>query len=238
MLDVMMRGLTVEGQQRKQVVDVVNPALIAGRCAGGVVLASSPLGMHRSNLRYQLLNRFVQPFPNVLVSSSGDYSDFQQLRLRLIAKSHKAKVYDRTKRGDAQEVASTLAQTCYERRNKGDPYLIEGVVAGVDTDGSSQLFYIDKFGNLIEMDYICTGFALMICPPYIDKVKKEKMTFQEVRDMLVVCFKTLNARNVVALEEVDFAYLTKDGAKFETEKIRIKWDYEINLKKEQFMSTK
>ena len=216
---------------------ITNPSFIAMKCKEGIVIATSPLGQIHDKLQHKNVNRFLQISDNVVVCTSGDYSDFQMISKVLKEDAHKSQVYKGAKKAKPAEVASHLAHLCYEKRNKQDPYFVQAVVAGINSKGTSELHYVDLYGNHFENPYICSGFSLMICPPIIDRVYNENISFAQAKDLLITCFKALIARHVSSIDEVDFAFLSSQGVKYENERVRIKYDYETCIKKEDFMST-
>lgn len=218
--------------------EVAAPGLIGLCCAEGVVLATSPVALLHDTLKFKNVQRFIAPTDNLVITTSGDYSDFQHLQKIIISHLHKKQVYWGNKKADVKKVAAQLAHMCYEKRNEQDPYFIEAVVAGLDSEGKNQLYYVDKFGNFFENKFICTGFALYICPVIIDRNFNEKMGFKESKELLISCFKAIAARYTGSLDVVDFAFLGKEGVKFEREVVKLKYDYESYTHKEDFMNVK
>ena len=216
--------------------EIANPSLIALKYSKGIVFATVPIGVIGNNIRYKNIDRFINVSNNVIVSSSGDYSDFQELARILQEKSHKAQVYSGKREASVDDIANNIAHMCYEKRDKQDPYYLQAIVGGVKND-EKKLFYVDMYGNIFQDKYICTGFSLMICPPIIDRCYKEDMTLEEAQDLLVKCFQALVARQTIIADVVSFAIVNKDGCQFEKRRISIKYDFESYINKEQFMKT-
>lgn len=101
----------------------------------------------------------------------------------------------------AKNEVNFLANLCYERRNKVDPYWIEGVVAGYK-DGERYLGYADLYGTYLENDFICTGYARYLCGHIIKTKWHKDCSLEEALSILTECFSALFARCCPATESL------------------------------------
>ena len=104
------------------------------------------------------MSRFEKITDNVVIASSGEYADFQEVCRRLRKVTNEAALYDDNCGISAKELTNYLAHICYEKRNNFNPYYNSTVIAGHE-NGQPVLASVDLFGTLIKKDYVVTGFA-------------------------------------------------------------------------------
>lgn len=75
--------------------------------------------------------------------------------------------------------------------------MIEGIIGGV-YKGENFLSYTDLYGNYYEDNYICTSFARYICPTIIDRYYSPNLNYEQIKELIVACFKVIYARYKLA----------------------------------------
>lgn len=143
------------------------PCSIALMCKEGIVFGANPITRSGSSLRATNVDRFTQIGKNLILTGSGDFSDFQKITEILDGQWYKESVYGDETEADVVKYAHYLANLCYAKRNKIDPFLVNGALGGFDAEGKPRLYYVDQFGMLFEKDYITTGFGNYMLPALI-----------------------------------------------------------------------
>lgn len=121
-------------------------------------MATHPSLRRGSSLKNNLVERFSNFCPNMLFSASGDYSDYQQLSELLTKEWERQHLYGEMGEANVKEFGSYLANLCYEKRNKIDPYIVESLIGGIQNN-ESYLACCDLYGNYYESDFIASSFA-------------------------------------------------------------------------------
>lgn len=134
-------------------------------------------------------------------------------------------MYGSQKQADPEEFAQYLAAMCYSKRNKVDPFFVEGILAGVK-NGVKTLTMVDLYGSKYSDKYLTTSFSRSIATPIIDASYNEDMTANQIKLILVDCFKAILARHKNMTNNLVFILVTENGIYEEKEKIEVKFDYE------------
>lgn len=149
-------------------------------------------------------------------------------------KCHNHRVHGHSNTVDPRDYSSYLAAKCYKMRNKGDPFYVEAVVAGIK-DAQPYLCCVDLYGNQYQDNYITTGIARMLCPTIIDRIYTPNISVAEARDLLLQCFQALYARYSLADREVVLCSVTESGVQEERAIIDIPYNYRGYIHKEDIM---
>lgn len=102
--------------------------------------------------------RYEKVADNVLITASGEYSDFQEVTKKLKNMTRQSDIFDDGVKFSAKDYANYLASICYKKRNEMNPYFNSIVIAGYEQN-ESVLASVDLYGNYIKKDYVVTGFA-------------------------------------------------------------------------------
>ena len=99
----------------------------------GVMLAADTLASYGSMARYKDMRRLSKVGDNCLIGASGEISDFQQLQ-RMLEEVHQDDVnMDDGYVKSPKEVHNYLRAILYQKRNKGNPYWNQLLIAGCDS---------------------------------------------------------------------------------------------------------
>jgi 20S proteasome subunit beta 7 len=107
---------------------------------------------------------------------------------------------------------------CYQRRNKVDPFYIEGVVAGVEKDGRRYLGYADLYGTYLETEYVTTSYSRHLCGHIINTQWHKDCDLETALRVLEVCFKALFVKNCTARENLSVVVIDRNGIRTDTKK--------------------
>lgn len=213
-------------------VEVFTSSIIGFKCKSGILIAYNPNALRGSHLKYRNVNKITSIAPNLMFSSTGDHSDFQKVSSILKKEWHRLSTYGDAQKANPSEFGSYLANQCYKKRNKSDPFYLSAILGGV-FNGENYLSMVDLYGNYLEHDYITTGLARMMGPVLIDKEYRTDMTFEELKPLVLKVFKVLHAKNKLVTNEVVLAYQTEDKMWQEKEEISISYSYKGFLNQEK-----
>lgn len=79
--------------------------------------------------------------------------------------------------------------------------MVEAVLGGV-YKGENYLAYADLYGNYYESDYIVTSFARYLCPTLIDRYYNKDCTYEQIKEVILICFKAIYSRFKLANDQV------------------------------------
>jgi 20S proteasome subunit beta 7 len=113
---------------------------------------------------------------------------------------------------------------CYAKRNKADPFYIEGILAGVK-DGHKTLTFVDLYGTKFTDKYIATSFARSIASPIIDASYKDNISANDAKKIIIDSFKALIARHKLFSRSLVLVLVTEDGIFEDKVEIAAKYDY-------------
>lgn len=164
---------------------------------------------------FKNVKRFHNIDKHTVFAASGELSDFQYICSLLDDLHRQEFVYDDKHEYGPQSYGKYVANLCYQRRNKGDPYYIEGVVGGFK-DGKRYLGYTDYFGTYLENDFILTGFARHLCGHILNTRWNPEVDQQTAISIIQECFKALYARNCPA--EADLRIVVINDKEITTDK--------------------
>jgi 20S proteasome alpha/beta subunit len=184
----------------------------------GVVLAyNNCLTQYGMHLFDKVQRHFVVD-KNIVFSSSGEFSDYQDLCSELDKLDRTARVNDDKHRYSPKDYAQYISSMCYKQRNKADPYYLEGVVAGLDKKGGRFLGFVDLYGTFLELDYVTTGFARHLCGHIINSTWNADCDLQTALNVLEQCFKALFVKNCPAREEMAVVVIDQSGIRTDVKK--------------------
>eukprot|EP01015_Nassula_variabilis_P011968 TRINITY_DN1969_c0_g1_i4.p1 TRINITY_DN1969_c0_g1~~TRINITY_DN1969_c0_g1_i4.p1 ORF type:complete len:228 (-),score=35.44 TRINITY_DN1969_c0_g1_i4:55-738(-) len=195
----------------------------------GVILASDTLLSYGSMAKFRDVRRAEKINDTTAIASSGEYSDFQEV-MRKINNMHQEELNANDNiKFSPSDYTNYLARLCYFKRNKGNPYYMVSVIGGYQ-NGQRYLGYVDLHGTHLEDTHIVTGFATYFCKPLLWNYWKEDQDEQQVKRVLIECFKVLAAKQTTAQARIQFTVIDKNGVRIEeAQDILPKWDFKFTL---------
>lgn len=203
---------------------VTGTSVIGIKYKGGVLLVADTLASYGSMARYKDIRRIKQVGKSTLIGASGEISDFQSV-VELLNGLHQSDVnaddgYTRS----PNEFFNYLRATLYQKRNKGNPFWNQFLVAGYNND-TPFLGYVDLIGTAYEENFIATGYGAYLAIPLIREKWTADMEEAEARALLEECMRVLYYRDCRASNKIIFAKANATGISIE-EPIQISSDWE------------
>jgi 20S proteasome subunit beta 7 len=189
---------------------VTGTTVIGIKYQDGVMLAADTLASYGSLARYKDVRRIQKVGESTLIGASGEISDYQAIMENLEG-IHQSDMnendgYVRT----PSEYFNYLRAVMYQRRNKGDPYYNQLLVAGFKNN-SSFLGYVDMIGTAYEENFISTGFGAYLAIPLIREKWSADMEEGEARALLEDCLRVMFYRDCRASSRIQIAKATAAG---------------------------
>ena len=173
-------------------------------------MASDSVLSYGSSLKFKNVKRIEKITNNMVISGTGEYSDFQEAVRRLKKLEKESSNYDDGIQYSVKEYANYLAQLTYGARNNFNPYFNTFVFAGYEK-GERYLGTVDHLGNYFHKDYALAGFARYFCMPILANEWKKEGTLEEAKQVIFKCFEVLFARDCRENDNIRFAVVDDKG---------------------------
>ena len=93
-----------------------------------------------------------------------------------------------------------------------NPLWCSTVVGGVSKDtGDVFLAVSDLYGTKIEQDFILTGLGSYYCQVLMQNRRRDDMSEQEARELILDCMKVMFYRDKKSIDKVQISTVTKAG---------------------------
>lgn len=205
---------------------VTGTSIIGIKYNGGVMLASDTLASYGSLARYHTFSRLREVNKKTLIGASGEISDFQAIIDDLNNKNQEDTNHEDNFVRNSREYFHYLRTVLYNRRNKGNPYWNQVLVAGFD-DKTQESFLgcVDLIGTSWEEDFIATGYGAYLAIPLIREKWHKDIDEGEARALLEECLRVLFYRDCRASNRIQIAKVNADGVLIsEPYKISTQWE--------------
>ncbi|NXC33769.1 PSB4 protein, partial [Campylorhamphus procurvoides] len=120
----------------------------------GVMLAADTVGSYGSLARFRGLSRLFRVNDSTVLGASGDYADFQYLRLLL-----DQMVIDEELLGDGHSYSPRAIHSSVLYNRHINPLWNTLLIAGCSPGGEGFLGYVDMLGVAFEAPSLATGFG-------------------------------------------------------------------------------
>lgn len=195
-------------------------SLVGIVCKDGVVLAADrkvTLGgqiiAHKNFQKIYKINDYL------LVSIAGQVSD-AQMALRIIAAQLKLKELKSKKRPSIKECANFISSYYFQniRQPSMIPAIVASLVAGVNEDGTSELYNISPDGAIKDIEeYDADGSGMMFIWGLLERQYKKELSLKEGVDLAVEALKSSTQRDAASGCGIDVYTLSKEGIKHAVE---------------------
>ena len=193
-----------------------NTSLVGIVCKDGVVLGADrratagTIVMNKDAKKIHKVNEYLA------ASYTGSVSDIQ-LTNKILPAELRIKELKTKSRPTVKEAANLLAMLVY--RNIRTPSMIPSIVgtlvAGVNEDGSTELYTIEPAGGVEKVKDFDANFSSGM--PYIlgllEREWKPNLTVQQAVDLAVEALKSSTQRDVGSGNGIDVFTITKEGIK-------------------------
>lgn len=193
-----------------------NTSIVGIVCKEGVVLGADRRGTVGTTIYSKNEPKIVKVNDYIVVAGTGVASDIN-LSQRVISAELKLKELKTKTRPSVKECANLLGMLTY--RNIRTPSMIMNVVgmlvAGVDEDGSTELFTVEPAGGVYPVKDYDANFSSGM--PYIlgllERQYKKELSIKEGIELAKECIKSSTQRDVGSGNGIDVFAITKDGIK-------------------------
>ena len=216
----------------------LSPVYVGGSVIGmkfreGIIIACDTRINYGSIAKMMNVNeRCSQINDRTLISSTGEYSDYQEVCRLLKERAQEDSLGAESYLGP-DELANYLSSMHYNRRNKANPFWNNTIIGGLDWENKPTLHSIDQFGTLLKGDYLLAGMAQYFCHAIIHPLyptNYETLERNSAMFMIEDCFRTLFYRDTKAGNKIKFGIMTTvNGEPHYEEVIRelsSEWNYE------------
>ena len=186
--------------------------VIAIKYDKGILIGADTMLKYAGCYWYKGMSRLNKVSDNVIIGSSGDYADLQQMLKKLKDKHDLDCISE-----DYQEFLGPkdylkwLAAVQFNKRMRVDPFWNSHIVAGIDKEtGEKYLGTVDIHGNNYEGNYLCTGIAAYFCKRILSEGVTEETTFEQAKEIINKCFTTLYYRDKFQSDNIELVTI-EDG---------------------------
>jgi proteasome beta subunit len=193
-----------------------NTSLVGIVCKDGVVLGADrrstagSIVMNKDSQKIHKINEYIA------ASYTGGVADIQ-LTNKILAAELRLKELKTKSRASAEESANLLAMLVYKniRTPSMIPSIVGTLVAGINEDGSAELYTIEPAGGIQKVKDFDANFSSGM--PYIlgllERQWKKDLTIQEGVELATESLKASTQRDVGSGNGIDVFTISKDGIK-------------------------
>lgn len=102
---------------------------------------------------------------------------------------------------------------CFTFRSLQNPYYVNVLLAGYDSDVGASLYYIDYIATFHKIEKGAFGYGSYFCLSLMDKLYRPDMSVEEAVDLVDKCIKEIRLRLVVAPQNFIIKIVDKEGAR-------------------------
>jgi 20S proteasome subunit beta 7 len=219
-----------------------NPIYVGGSVIGmkfskGIIIASDTRVNYGSLAKLMNVHdRVTTVNQSTVISSTGEYSDFQEV-VRLLKEKTLEDDLNPVSYLGPDELANYLSAMHYHRRNKMNPFWNHTIIGGLNSKNKPTLYSIDQFGTILKGDYMLAGMAQYFCNAILHpKYPGNYETLERDQALFLIedCFRTLFYRDTRAGNQIKYGILFEENGQVKYEEIvrelKSNWDYERFLK--------
>jgi proteasome beta subunit len=193
-----------------------NTSIVGIVCKDGIVMGGDRRATAGSIIMSKNERKVVSVNDYIVVAGTGVASDIE-LNKRVFSAELKLKELKTKTRPTVREAATLFGMMAY--RNIRNPSMIMSVVgmliAGVNSDGKTELYTIEPAGGVYEVKDYDANFSSGM--PYIlgflERQYRKDLTIKEGVELAKECIKASTQRDVGSGNGIDVFTITKDGIK-------------------------
>lgn len=193
-----------------------NTSLVGLVCKDGVIMGGDKRVTAGSIVVNKEFKKVVPINDYLIASFTGGVAD-AQLTGKIIAAELRLKELKTKVRPTVEEAANLLSNIIYRgiRNPSMIPSIVGMLIAGVNEDGSTELYTIEPAGSVIKVTDYDANFSSGM--PYIlgllERAYKKDMTIKEGVELAKECLKSSTQRDSASGNGIDVFTITKDGVK-------------------------
>jgi proteasome beta subunit len=190
-------------------------------CKDGVVMAGDRRATAGNIVMSKNTPKAVQINDYLVMSATGNASDID-MQKKVIAAELKLKELKTKKRPTVKEAANFSGMVTYRsiRNPSMIPSIVGTLIAGVNIDGTTELYTIEPAGTAMQVEDYDANFGSGM--PYVlgllERQYRKDMTVKEATELAVEAIKSSTQRDTASGSGIDVIIITKDGIKQVIEK--------------------
>ncbi|KAI5173008.1 20S proteasome subunit beta 7 [Nematocida sp. LUAm3] len=216
---------------------VLGTSVLAVKYREGIMVATDMQASYGSYAKYKRVSRIVEISPDILLSSSGEYSNFQELVHSLRLEINPI-LPDEEPLYGPRECFEIVKNHMYEKRNEGQPEKNYHIIAGIEKRPTVHLPYegdasgrflaaVDQLGNFYHGNAIATGIGAHIALPILRLRGREgDISEEEAHSLLISTMTTLVYRDTRASAVIQMAKISREGIEI-SDPITLETNWEI-----------
>ncbi len=191
-------------------------SLVGIVCKDGVVLGADRRATAGTLVVSKKERKVVKINDYIAVASTGTVSDIELFQKVMAAELRLKELRTKT-RPTIKEAANLVGLMFYRniRTPAMIPHIVGTLIAGVDEDGSAELYSIEPAGGVFKVEDYDANFSSGM--PYIlgllERLWKKEVTVQEGVELAAEALKASTQRDVASGNGIDIFTITKDGIK-------------------------
>ena len=191
----------------------VGTSVMAVKYRDGVMVAADTSITYGSMCKVKDARRIVKLNDECVMACSGEMADAQDLEKQLRQKVEEDEIaQDGATFMRPLDYFNFVARQNYQRRLKMNPLWCSTVVGGVDKEtGEPFLGVSDLYGTKLQEDFVLTGLGNYFCQVIMQNRRRDDMSEQEARELILDCMKVMFYRDKKAHDKVQISTITKAG---------------------------
>jgi len=189
--------------------------IVGARCKEGIALASDTLGTAYYLVRSKRVPKVFKLEERIGAAVSGSSGDVQSLvnTLRVEANLYRLSHGHPISTKSLAQVASNLLHG-----RRGFPYMVEGVISGIDSDGP-RLYFLDPVGGKLEEEkFASAGTGSTVAYGVLEQNYREGMKLEEGAKLVTQSIKIAIERDAATGEKTIVALIDERGYRELSEK--------------------
>jgi len=203
-------------QELKNNILKTGTSLVGIKCMDGAVMASDrKMTLGGKIIAHKNFQKIYRVNDYLLISIAGQVSD-AQMALKIIAAQLRLKELKSKKRPTIKEASNFIASFYFQtiRQPSMIPAIVASLVAGVNEDGTVELYNISPDGAIKDIEnYDADGSGMMFIWGLLERQYKEDLTIEEGVELAVEALKSSSERDAASGSGIDVYTLTKEGIK-------------------------
>jgi len=143
----------------------------------------------------------------LVTGESGDTVQFAEYIGKNIQLYKMRNGYELSPKAAANFTRKNLAE--YLRSNT--PYMVNLLMAGVDTDDGPSLFFLDYLASLNKVPFAAHGYGSMFTMSIMDRHYYPDITLDQAKELMQKCVNEIKQRFIVNMPTFKARYVDKDG---------------------------
>lgn len=183
-------------------------------CKDGVIMASDRRATAGNIIMSKNTEKAVQINDYLVVSGTGNASDIE-MQKKVIAAELRLKELRAKKRPSVKEAANFIAMLTYKniRQPTMIPSIVGTLVAGLNVDGTTELYTIEPAGTAFKVEDYDANFGSGM--PYVlgllERQYNKNLTIEKGVELAVEALKSSTQRDTASGNGIDVFTITKKG---------------------------